>query len=351
VPASLWQWNSRTVEMNGIGASEETIVFLARHWTNRAVPRPSEVFNMTPRPDTHVAVPYWPRSHLRHLHDRTDLKLIVSRSPAYGQHLDKVIGKVFPKILWLQDAHYDDLNPETASHYERIVVLTEWHRQAMVDQHGVAPNKFAVIPNFLLAEHFAGPCPERKRDHFIYASSPDRGLLKLLKLWPRILKRYPDATLDIFYGWKGCQSLAFANADWQVTFKKMRNEYETLRHQRGITERGMVNHVTIAREYQRAGLWAYPTNFHETFCSNAIKARAGGAIPVTTALAALNETAKCPEATLIDPFDPSYDERFLTACFAAIETDDDVRGRMVEAAIEEFRIERVVPLWDKLMER
>ena len=41
------------------------------------------------------------------------------------------------------------------------------------------------------------------RDYkIIYTSSYDRGLQHLLDMWPDIKKEVPEATLDIYYGWK-----------------------------------------------------------------------------------------------------------------------------------------------------
>jgi len=177
--------------------------------------------------------------------------------------------------LWLQDAWYPDLTPEIAARYERIVCVSEWHRRAMHERHGTPLEKIDVIHNFILPEHFqTGDPPERKRDHFIYASSPDRGLIRLLEVWPRILERRPGATLDIFYGWRGAARLSTGSPEWTQRYEGHRRRFEELRHQTGVTFRGMVDHRTIAREYLRAGVWFYPTDFEETCCTAAIKARA-----------------------------------------------------------------------------
>ncbi len=347
VAGALWDWNGRTVEGYGMGASEETIVYLARHWANEKPARRVEVFGPTPRVDVRTGVAYWPREQLRKLRGREDLKLIVSRAPAWGEYIKSLAGD-HRQILWLQDAFYADLTPEVAAGYETIVVLTEWHKQQMRTEHGVPLDKMEIVPNFLLPEHFT-QAVAKKNDHFIYASSPDRGLIKLLEMWPRILDRYPDATLDIFYGWRGCEVLSRTQPDWTALYRQLRPRYEKLRHQKGVRDRGMVNHFAIGQAYFRAGVWFYPTGFSETFASNAIKARAAGAIPVTTALAGLKETAACPQATLIDPHDPMYEEKALAAVFAAIEAGDDIRVPMMREAREKYSLEAVALLWDRIL--
>ena len=345
VPSALWDWNGRSVHIEGMGASEECIVYMAEQL---APQHKVDVFGPVPQPEVLHDVGYWPRPQLRHVDD--DTKIVVSRGPTYYKQIDERIGEPTDKILWLQDAYYPELNADVANEYESIVVVSEWHKQAMHDRHGVPLDKMHVIYNFLLAEHFKNPGIERKRDHFIYASSPDRGLTRLLRVWPRILAKHPNATLNIFYGWKGCQTLG-ANEDsgWTKKFQAIRAEYDKLKFQPGVHEFGLVDHRRLAHEFMLAGVWGYHTAFEETGCLSASKARAGGAVPVTSALAALNETAKCDQGFLIDPEADDYDDQFVEACFAAIDTSDDERQRMSEEAIETYRAEVAASQWRRLL--
>jgi len=206
-----------------------------------------------------------------------------------------------------------------------------------------------------LPEHFENR-PERKRDHFIYASSPDRGLIRLLELWPRVLEKYPEATLDVFYGWRGCAKLGTGvgtSEQWIRRHEIMRKNYEKVRYQKGVTERGMVNHVQIAQEFMRAGVWFYPTDFTETCCTNAIKARSAGCYPVTTDLAALGETANVPQARLVEMgnYDEEYNERILEALFERMESDtSEERNEMSKNALENHNIDLAVAFWKGLID-
>ena len=38
----------------------------------------------------------------------------------------------------------------------------------------------------------------KERYNFIYPSFPNRGLLQLLKMWPLIIQKYPEAKLNLF---------------------------------------------------------------------------------------------------------------------------------------------------------
>lgn len=356
VAGALWKWNGSRVEAEGIGASEETIIRLGERL---APSRDVRIYGPVPQGEVHRGVAYfqqgalgpgvWPHA-----------KLVVSRAPGYVRRVDDLVGRELSAVLWLQDTHYPDLDAETAERYEAIVCVSEWHRQHTAEVHGVPLDKIRVAYNFLLPHEFeAGVSdgwPLKKRDHFIYASSPDRGLIRLLELWPRIREVAPEATLSVFYGWRGAQRLAQGHdAGWNKRYLTSRRRYEELRHQPGVQEVGLVNHQRIALEYQRAGCFAYPTDFHETGCLSIVKARAGGAVPVTSALAALKETGRCSSAgTLIEvpedgAYPEGYDDLFIEGVRAALEVSDWDRKDMALEALANFSIDAVLPVWEGLL--
>ena len=357
VAGALWDWNGSVVDRDGIGASEEMIV---RVGELVATERDYDVFGPVPESEVYKGVGYYERAAIRRVREGT--KIVVSRSPGYWRVLDDMLPREHPMVLWLQDTTYPELSDAANwSRYERIVCVSEWHKTLTSEAYGIPPDRIAVAYNFLQPEHwldrtaFSG-WREKKADHFVYASSPDRGLIKLLKLWPKILERHPTATLSIFYGWKGCAKLGGGqDPAWNRRYLTMREQYETLRHQQGVTEVGLVNHYQLAHEFKKAGVWAYPTDFHETGCLTACKARAAGAVPVTSALAALKETAKCDESFMVNAiseqgeFGASYDDDFLDAIDMAIETPLAARQKMAHEAVERFGWPAIKPVWDEVL--
>lgn len=355
VRGALWDWNGSTVDREGIGASEEMIVRLGeltaqeRQWT---------VCGPVPEEEVYRGVAYLRREAIRRLPGET--KLVVSRAPSYVQHVDELRGDRLPAVLWLQDTHYPELTPEVAERYEAIVCVSEWHKRFTAEAHGVPLDKIHVAYNFVQRDHFTAGIESgwkgiKKRDHFVYASSPDRGLIKLLQLWPRILAEFPEATLTVLYGFKGAQRLGggLGDAAWTKRYLEVRREYERLRWQKGVEEVGLVDHYRVAFEYQRAGVWAYPTAFHETGCLSAVKAQAGGAVPVCSALAALNETAAGYTVHAIDEdgtYHADYDDVFLAAIAAAVATPTFSRQAMARSALERFGFDAIKPVWDRLLE-
>ena len=351
VPGALWDWNGRSLKANGMGASESMIVYVAEELAKK---RKVEVFGPVPEEDTLESVSYWHKEQMHHLYNAPEgTKLVVSRSPASWERIDEHVGKVLPKILWLQDVSYTDLNTDVAKRYEKIVCVSNWHKQITSELHKIPLEKIEVAYNGIVPSQYRprpSEKPARKRDHFIYASSPDRGLIKLLQLWPQVLSLYPEATLSIFYGWKGCEKLGSGVDDeWLKRFTSVRKQYEAVKFQKGLREFGMINADDIAREFMRSGVWLYPTDFAETCCTNAIQARAAGAVPVTTNYAGLSETALCEQSVLVPLGVDDYDDRIIEGVRQAVETPDIERDRMSEEAIETYAIEKLMPVWERIL--
>lgn len=127
-----------------------------------------------------------------------------------------------------------------------------------------------------------------KHYKLFYGSSYDRGLDILLLMWGDIKKQYPDATLDIAYGWDLFDKAAVNNKERQ----EWKKDVVDLMNQPGITHHGRVGKDKLEEIRQQCGIWAYPTYFTEIFCITAIECQNDGLVPVTMSLGALKETAK-----------------------------------------------------------
>ena len=131
-----------------------------------------------------------------------------------------------------------------------------------------------------------------RKHKLIYSSSYDRGLDILLYLWPDIKARFPEATLDICYGWDGFLARFKDNPErmrWYENVNMMMN-------QDGITHHGRVGKGKLESLRKECGIWAYPTYFTEIFCITALEMQASGVVPVVCDFkdkghyTALNET-------------------------------------------------------------
>lgn len=106
---------------------------------------------------------------------------------------------------------------------------------------------------------------EKVKNRCLYASSPDRGLETLERIWPSVVDKVPDAHLFVTYNG---QIDAPNVTSGEFTEEEMNELYNT------------------------SEFWLHPANGGELFCITGIKAQAAQTIPVYFPVMALTETVK-----------------------------------------------------------
>jgi len=185
----------------------------------------------------------------------------------------------------------------------------------------------------------------------VYASCPSRGLVNLLRAWDEVIESFPDARLDIFYGFNEPFRQKMHYSD---TFRDIYDEVMDGIKKPGIEFHGMVPQKQLADAFGRAGIWAYPTGFPEISCITAMQAQALGAVPVTTGYWALSETVKYgikiggPEDNIDEQ--PEIMEDWKSALLNVLNDpagQEEIRKEMVPWAKKHFRWEAVAKEWDQ----
>lgn len=157
-----------------------------------------------------------------------------------------------------------------------------------------------------------------KQHKLIYASSYDRGLQHLLYIWPDIRKAYPDATLDIAYGWDLFDIVARVNPERMEWKERM----ISLMSQEGIKEHGRLNKSDLKKLRQSCGVWVYPTDFTEINCITALEMQNDGCVPVTMAYAALRETVGCGVMVSGEIYDEDVLKKYLSELLALMGNEE-----------------------------
>ena len=179
--------------------------------------------------------------------------------------------------------------------------------------------------------HVSGGDKVRNPKKVIYTSSYDRGLQHLLEIWPDVKKEVPEATLDIFYGWKLFDQFYKdnpASMSWKGKMLEMMKA-------EGVTDNDRVSQAELTKEYESAGIFAYPAHFGEINCISAIKAQAYGAIPVVINYAALRETVQFGIKVDGDVYDREVNQEFKKQLIWALQNEEwqkEVRKPMMEWA-------------------
>ena len=150
-----------------------------------------------------------------------------------------------------------------------------------------------------------------KNRKLFYGSSYDRGLDVLLKLWPRIIEKYKDATLDICYGWDLFIAGYKDNPERMAWIDRMNK----LMAQKGITHHGRVGKDKLRKIRSKCGIWVYPTYFAEINCITALECQLDGLVPVTVNDFALKETVGAGSKVDGDIYDKDTQDAWLTELF------------------------------------
>lgn len=277
-----WEdWTPDTLKEGGLGGSETMCIELARRFAKRG--HGVRVFGQPGTEGTFDGVQYL--SHERWESGVDCDVLVASRAP---WAVDAVQARL--KLLWVHDVHCGpSLTRERALKFDWILALSEWHKQFLLrTYHLLDPDRVLVTRNGIDLAMFSGH-EERNPCRAIYSSSPDRGLALALHCWPRIVEQVPEAELHVFYGFDNWEKAAASDPEEAQRLAEVR---ALLAAAPQVYYHGRQNPERLAVEFQRSGVWYYPTWFSETSCITAMQAQAAGCWPVTTALAALRETVK-----------------------------------------------------------
>jgi hypothetical protein len=122
------------------------------------------------------------------------------------------------------------------------------------------------------------------KNSFIYSSFPNRGLIHLLRIFEKIIKKYPDATLNIFCDTK--------HKFVQQHNKKDMDEIDKLliKLQKNVTNHGWVSGEVLREWWMKSEYWLYPCTFAETCCLTAYEAACSKTLAITNHLAALKDS-------------------------------------------------------------
>jgi len=146
------------------------------------------------------------------------------------------------------------------------------------------------------------------RQHkLLWQSSYDRGLNVLLKLWPEILVKYPDAELHIAYGWELFDMITKTNTERQEWKASM----VELMKQKGIKHHGRIGKKELQKLRKECGILAYCSDFYEIFCISAMEAQLDGVVPITTDIGALGELTTGRVVVKGDIYDHEVQREYL----------------------------------------
>jgi predicted O-methyltransferase YrrM len=310
-------WTGADIMTKGVGGSETYIIEMARH-IQRQYKYKVVVFCNCLEASVFEDVNYIPINAFMPFAKKVKIDTcIISR---FTEYVPVAINGLVDNIyIVLHDLTPSGVVIPMSEKLKQIFCLSEWHVAYFLERfpmfkaitspfyYGIDVNKFSK--NQEIQEK------EKVPYKFIYSSFPNRGLLQLLQMWPKIVNKYPKASLHIY---------ADIDGKWvnSVEKPKMNQIRQLLNYYKEIKTinifyHGWVNKSVLAEAWKTAEYWLYPCTFMETFCLTAVEAALSKTLCITNGLAALQNTVAnrgvCVEgdATTMEWQDKALKELFL----------------------------------------
>lgn len=278
-------WAGSNIVTSGVGGSETYIIEMARYIQQHGV---FDVFVFCNTPDQKdeifEGVVYKHLNYYAGFINTTYVhSCIISRFSEYVPLTYRGYSENVYMVL-------HDLTPSgvvipVESKLKKIFCLTEWHVDYFTQLFPQLKDKTVPFYYGIDDARFTNLDSTAKYPHkFIYSSFPNRGLLELLTLWPRIIDILPDAHLHIYcdvdHKWSN-----EVEPEKMAKIKQLLASYRT-----GIHYHGWVSKAELSNAWKTAGVWLYPCTFMETFCLTALEAAKSKTLVITNHLAALQNT-------------------------------------------------------------
>lgn len=343
-------WNPAVLAEKGLGGSETAVIEMAKRL--RAKGCRVRVYCNSGGDGIYDGVEY---RDSRGTHENLSCDVLVAWRMA--PLLDFAVARV-GKLLWCHDTQAHAMTPRLALEADRVLALSEWHKENLVRAHGLDAERIFTTRNGIDVRRFdpddLGMRRLRDPHRIIYSSSADRGLQVLLDIWPEILARVPDATLEVCYGLDLWRQIADASGSQQQRYAVHSLE-RRLKSTPGVTYHGRVDQRRLARMMLEAGVMAYPGWFDETSMIGGMESAAAGLRFVGSARAALKETIG-PRGVLLDGdwLDERYQRAFVDEVVRAMTAAEGewviTREALAAYARENFAWDGVAAQWLGLFE-
>jgi len=271
-------WDPDSIQ-SGITGSEEAVIYMSQKLADLGY----KVFVLgnPPKNSKHST----PHANPRFVSTDFDGNFDIAISWRMPDIATKLRSRANSVYLWPHDTYDYALTEEMIDGFDDVFWLSKYQREQWTSVNPGFAKFTTIFANGINTEQFR-PVEARKNPYScIYASNYARGLEILLDIWPAVKEQYPQATLDIYYGWQ----------HWGLLSREKEN---TMRSQIAnlvaldVREHGLVGHDALNRAFEQTSLWTYPCTAPETFCITAIRAQLAGAMPVIINGTALHETVR-----------------------------------------------------------
>ena len=289
---TLEHWNWHTPDISGIGGSESAHIFTAQELAKRG----HEVTSYIPFNGNEVVTAdgvRWLNSQKAQVLPADNFWLVYRDPSFFNQDLPP--GKY---AFVAQDTLYT-WTPEQLAKVDYYLCLCRKHCGVTAAKHPELKGRIIRWSNGIrreLIEKIEKENITRNPKKLVFASSPDRGLLLILRDWFRVREQVPDAELHVFYGMNNAEEIIRRGGGEHL--KPLLGELKSLLNQPGVNFRGRISQPELIREWFSSGVFWSPTNWPETSMITIMEAQACGVVPVVNNWWAKGEN--CLNGVLVD---------------------------------------------------
>jgi glycosyltransferase involved in cell wall biosynthesis len=178
--------------------------------------------------------------------------------------------------------HYQCTYPQTPvgdldKHIDHYFLISRYQQFTLRSQDPmINPDKCVVFGNGVDLERYDSLNVKKKPGRMVWSSAPDRGLMHILRWWPRLKAEFPELNLRVFY------DIEKNLGPWAWTMQLQAEWYHQCREgvlQPGIQYMGPVDQKLLARFQKESEVFLYPCDPSaptETFCITALENAAAG---------------------------------------------------------------------------
>lgn len=320
-PQSCVPFHAHTLDQRPLGGIETGIIRVAEALSQRG----HSVVVFTAEKNPPASVPQY--AHLSQAATMSEVDVFICVRE-WIPLLSNIPAKV--KLFWTGDAadqvqSFGIGDKRVAKKIDGFLAVSEWQADNIASESGFPRDKFSVIRNGIHVPYFLGE-QQKQAKRLIYSSSPYRGLALLPAIFDAVHQKHPDSELHIFSGTAVYRSDA-ANPYLEQLDRQFAPVFERLAAMPGVHVHGNVPQTVLAQEFLKSSILCYPNTFAETSCISVMEAQAAGCVPLTSKLAALEETVG-NEGVLIpeEPGSTSYVENFSKTLIGLLDAPEKIQA-------------------------
>ena len=319
------QWSGSSLIKDGVGGSETWIIMTAKYIQLQGIYRVI-VFCNCEVEEIYDNVEYKNlNNYFKFIKNNKIDTCIISRYPEYlpatylcHYNISKVY-LIFHDLIQVGEIIID--NPIL----KKIFCLSKYHEEFVKNMFPSLCDKIDVIGYGIDTGYFQNQKITKIPFKFIYSSFANRGLLKILKLWPKIIEKFPKSSLHIH-----CD----IENEWlnSCVPDEMNEIKYLLKITKQIVFHGWTNKKKLYENWITSDIWFYPTSFLETFCLTAYEAMVSKTLIVCSDIGSLKNTVSEYGIFIVgDPNSKDFDENALNTLFS-IMNNPDIKEKYIQMA-------------------